>query len=315
VTGRRHRDLLPQLEDRLLITDGGLETTLIFHEGIDLPLFSAFVLLADDEGTATLRRYYERYLAIAREHGLGILLESATWRASPGWATRLGYSEAELADLNRKAIRLLAELRDEHADVRPAVISGCVGPEGDGYAPAATLTAEEAQRYHTPQIETFADTEASLVTAITMTYAEEAIGIARAARAAGLPVAISFTLETDGRLPSGETLAAAIARVDRETGSEPAYYMVNCAHPTHFAHVVAEPAPWLERVRGLRANASRRSHAELDEAEELDEGDPEELAAEYLDLARTLRRLVVLGGCCGTDHRHVDAIAAAWTAR
>ena len=315
MTGARHRDRLPQLEDWLLITDGGLETTLIFHEGIDLPLFAAFVLLADDEGTATLRRYYERYLAIARRHALGILLESATWRASPGWAARLGYAEAELAELNRKAIRLLADLRDEHADVEPAVISGCVGPEGDGYAPASTLTPEQAERYHTPQIEAFADAEADLVTAITMTYAEEAIGIARAAHAAGLPVAISFTLETDGRLPSGETLAAAIARVDGETGSAPAYYMINCAHPSHFAHVVAEQAPWLERVRGLRANASRLSHAELDEAEELDEGDPDELAAEYRNLARTLRRLAVLGGCCGTDHRHVEAIAAAWTRR
>jgi S-methylmethionine-dependent homocysteine/selenocysteine methylase len=231
-----HRTGLPQLEGDLFLTDGGIETTLIFHRGLELPAFAAFVLLKDAEGTDELRRYYAPYLELAREQGVGFVLESPTWRASPRWAAELGVGEQELDALNRKAIALMEELRAE-ADV-PVVISGCVGPQGDGYSPATKLTAAEAEDYHSTQIATFADTAADLVTAITMTYADEAIGVSRAARAAGLPVAISFTVETDGRLPSGQGLGAAIDEVDDATEGAPAYYMINCAHPTHFEAVL-----------------------------------------------------------------------------
>ena len=144
-----------------------------------------------------------------------------------------------------------------------------------------------------------------------MNYAEEASGIARAAREAGMPVALSFTVETDGRLPTGQPLNEAIAQVDSETGAYPAYYMINCAHPTHFDTVLAPESEWINRIGGLRANASRMSHAELDEAEELDAGDPVELGQEYADLKRHLPNLTVLGGCCGTDHRHIEQIGLA----
>jgi homocysteine S-methyltransferase len=194
----------------------------------------------------------------------------------------------------------------------PVVISGCIGPHDDGYDPAVQLDADAAQAYHATQIETFADTAADLVTALTMTYVEEAIGVARAAATAGIPAAISFTVETDGRLPSGQPLADAIGQVDAETGSAPAYFMVNCAHPTHFADVLAAEAGSTERIRGLRPNASRMSHAELDEATELDSGDPADLGARSAALRATLPRLNVVGGCCGTDDRHVDAMARAW---
>lgn len=309
-----HRERLPQLDGGLFLTDGGIETTLIFHHGLELPLFAAFDLLKDDEGTEQLRLYYAPYAITARERGLGLVLESPTWRASPGWAARLGYSPQELDALNRKAIALMDELRAEYQGNAPVVISGCIGPEGDGYAPDTMLTAEEAERYHAVQIGTFADTAADLVTAITMTYAEEATGVTRAAAAAGLPVVISFTLETDGRLPSGQTLGGAIAQVDDATGGAPAYYMINCAHPTHFERAVAGGEPWTRRIGGLRTNASTKSHAELDEAEELDEGDPADLAERHAALKELLPAVNVLGGCCGTDHRHVDAICAAWLA-
>jgi len=313
-TGARYRDALPQLTEPLFLTDGGLETTLIFHDGLDLPHFAAYDLLGRPGGADVLRSYLEHYLRIARDRGVGIVLETPTWRASPDWAERLGHSPEELASFNQRSVALLEQLRDEHEVAEtPIVISGCVGPRGDGYVVGETMTAAEAEAYHGVQISTLAATAADLVTAITMTYAEEAVGVACAARAAGLPVVISFTVETDGRLPSGQSLREAIEQVDAETAAAPAYFMVNCAHPTHFQHVVAADGVWKSRIRGLRANASKLSHAELDQAEELDEGNPAELAGEYVALRAQLPRLSVLGGCCGTDHRHVEAMSRAWT--
>jgi homocysteine S-methyltransferase len=301
--------MLPQLSgDRLYITDGGLETTLIFHLGLELPDFAAFDLLRDEAGSEALRRYYEPYLEVARDQGVGIVLDSATWRASRDWGERLGYSAEELAEANRRAVALIEELRAANPGV-PAVLNGVVGPRGDGYVVGETMTAEEAEAYHREQVGTFAATAAEMVSAITMTYVDEAVGVARAAQAAGMPAVISFTVETDGRLPSGQPLGEAVVQVDRETGSSPAYYMINCAHPTHFEGVLE--GEWLHRIGGIRANASRMSHEQLDAATELDEGDPNELARQYRALRERLPNAVVLGGCCGTDDRHVAAIAAA----
>jgi S-methylmethionine-dependent homocysteine/selenocysteine methylase len=308
------RGRLPQLDGGVFLTDGGIETTLIFHQGLELPDFAAFPLLETDEGTEELRRYYRPYGELAREHGVGLVLESPTWRANPDWAGRLGYSLERLDELNRKAIALLEELRTEYQGEQSILISGCVGPQGDGYAPDSMLTVEQAETYHAVQIGTFADTSADLVTAITMTYVEEAIGVARAAAAAEIPSVISFTVETDGRLPSGQALSEAIEQVDAETDGAPAYYMLNCAHPTHFERVLEPGSAWAERIGGLRTNASTKSHAELDEAEELDEGDPADLAERHAALKTRLPRVTVLGGCCGTDHRHVGAICSAWLA-
>jgi S-methylmethionine-dependent homocysteine/selenocysteine methylase len=304
-----YRDHLPQLDGGLFLTDGGIETVLIYHEGIDLPLFAAFDLLKDDAGTQTLRRYYEPYVKLARERGVGFVLESPTWRASSRWAGELGYDAQRLADLNRRAIALLEEVRAAACeDGAPIVISGCVGPHDDGYDPSELLSAEEAREYHAEQIVTFAGTTADMVTAITMTYVEEAIGIARVASQVALPAAISFTVGTDGSLPSGQDLGEAIEQVDAETDAAPAYFMINCAHPAHFEAVLQSGGGWRERIRGLRANASTKSHAELDEATELDEGDPADLGARYAGLRKLLPELTVVGGCCGTDHRHVAQI-------
>jgi S-methylmethionine-dependent homocysteine/selenocysteine methylase len=308
-----YRNALPQLEGRPFLTDGGLETDLIFHHGADLPEFAAFDLLKDEEGTALLRTYYEPYARLARDRGVGFVLETPTWRASKGWGARIGYSEDEVVEMNRRAVALMQEIRSAcETEESPFVISGCIGPEDDGYDPEHFLSADAAGAYHRDQIQTFADTPADLVTAITMTYPQEAIGIVREARAAGIPVAISFTLETDGRLPNGQDLEAAIAQVKDETGGGPDYFMLNCAHPTHFEDVLAGAGDWVKEIRGLRANASTRSHAELDEAEDLDDGDPQDLARRYRDLRSSLPRLTILGGCCGTDLRHVEAISDAW---
>jgi S-methylmethionine-dependent homocysteine/selenocysteine methylase len=307
-----YRNHLPQLDNDLFITDGGIETTLIFHEGLDLPLFAAFDLLKDEQGTDTLRRYFEPYAKLAVEHEAGFVLESPTWRASQGWASQLGYSESELDGLNRRAIALMADLREQYAsEATPIVISGCVGPQGDGYDPAEILSAEEAEEYHSAQISTFADTAADMVTAITMTYADEAIGVARAAIGAGMPVAIHFTVETDGRLPSGQALGEAIEEVVAATDDGVAYFGINCAHPSHFEATVDGANGWRERIRSIRANASEKSHAELDEATELDAGDPADLARRYRELRDDLPNLSVVGGCCGTDARHIAAICEA----
>ena len=311
----KYRNDLPQLAGELFLTDGGIETTLLFHDGFDLPSFAAFDLLKNDEGHQGLRNYYKPYVKIAKDNGLGLVLESATWRASPDWGKQLGYTAEALAEANRKSVALLEEIRNEHeSDASKFVISGCVGPRGDGYNPDALMSEDEAERYHAVQIGIFADTAADMITAITMTHAEEAIGVARAARAVGMPVVISFTVETDGRLPTGQSLEDAIAQVDAATDNAPAYYMINCAHTTHFDHALAAGEAWTARIRGLRANASRLSHAELDEAEELDEGNPEEFGTDHGKLRASFSQLNVFGGCCGTDHRHIEQVARTVTA-
>jgi homocysteine S-methyltransferase len=306
-----YRHALPQLDDAPFLADGGLETCLVFHDGIDLPCFAAFPLVFDEDGRERLRRYFRPYLETARERGIGFVLDTPTWRASPDWGARLGLSPERVDDANRASVDICVALRDAFAGPRtPIVVNGVVGPRGDGYRADARMSAAEAQAYHARQIDAFAATAADMVTAVTMTYPDEAVGIARAARAAGLPVAISFTVETDGRLPSGDTLREAVETVDRLTAAAPAYYMINCAHPTHFAEALDRDEPWLHRLRGVRVNASRKSHAELDAATELDSGDPADLARRIRGLRERLR-LSVLGGCCGTDHRHIAAICEA----
>jgi S-methylmethionine-dependent homocysteine/selenocysteine methylase len=305
----RQREL-PHVSGELFLTDGGMETTLLFLEGFELPYFAAFRMMRDASGREALRQYYERYVVIARAARRGFVLESPTWRANPDWGTKLGYSKDELAAANRSSIDLLKELRAAHETAEtPVVISGCVGPRGDGYDPGVLKTPQEAQAYHSQQIGVFAEAGVDIITSATMTNVNEAIGIARAARDASIPAAISFTVETDGRLPTGQSLKEAIESVDEATNAAPAFYMINCAHPTHFMHVLAPGSAWTQRIRGIRANASKRSHAELNDAPDLDSGDPLELASQYRDFVNAHPQTVLLGGCCGTDHRHLQAIA------
>lgn len=305
----QYRDSLPQLGDKMFIADGGLETCLIFLQDIDLPLFAAFPLMGTDQGIDQLRAYYEPYLDIARRNKAGIILDTPTWRASHGWGEQLGYSVLDMQFFNESSVDMLVDLREKHASAdTPIVVNGAIGPQDDGYNPSNLMSSAEAESYHCLQIETFARTQADMITAVTMAYVEEAIGIARAAKKASIPVAISFTVETDGRLPTGMTLRDAIQICESETDGAPAYYMINCAHPSHFDHVLEGDEDWKHRIFGVRANASCKSHAELDEATELDDGNPEEFGQDYVELRSKLKNLKVVGGCCGTDHRHIDEV-------
>ena len=298
---------LPQL-DRLFLTDAGLESDMIFNRGIDLPCFSSLMLLTSDEGRSALDLYFRDFIALARRSGTGLILETATWRASSDWAEKLGLTHDELDRLNREAVTSLLKLRDESSDVQ-IVVSGCIGPRGDGYDPGQIMSRDEAADYHSRQAAILADAGVDMISALTMTNVNEAIGIVRAAQANGLPVAISFTVETDGRLPTGDLLEDAIAAADEATNSYAAYFGVNCAHPTHFAATLTSGGAAIRRVKALRANASKCSHEELDAMTTLDDGNPAELGVEFRELLTKLPHLTVLGGCCGTDIRHITAIA------
>ena len=289
------------------VTDGGLETDLIFHHGVDLPDFAAFPLLDTSAGRELLTGYYADYAAIAGRVGAGLLLETPTWRASADWGLRLGYDAADLDRLNTDAITMLHGLRAQYGTaIDTVLVGGSVGPRGDGYSADHQLTPADAAEYHRPQLQAFAAAGADLATAYTLTHIGEAIGVVEAARSVGIAIAVSFTVETDGRLPSGDTLGAAIAAVDQ--AAHPDHFLINCAHPEHIRHALAEPGSWRERIAGIRVNASVRSHAELDSAEELDEGDIAALASSHRELTRALPAVTIVGGCCGTDARHVAAL-------
>lgn len=315
MTGKQSLKALLQTGSRFL-ADGGLETAMIFHEGLELPEFASFTLLDSLTGRNALRRYFHKYIAAAQVNGLGFVLDTATWRANPDWGRALGLDVADIRAVNQKAVSFAKQLRTVLANPGQSVlINGVVGPRGDGYNPDTFMTAEEAEAYHSLQIAALAEAGVDTVAGITLCYPQEAIGIARAAARHGVDCFVSFTVETDGRLISGHTLKEAIELTDAETDSYPLFFMINCAHPDHFIDALRNGESWINRIGGVRANASRMSHAELDNAEELDDGDPAELAAQYRELTAMLPNLSVLGGCCGTDHRHVAAIGHACSGR
>jgi len=295
---------------RFFLSDGGLETYMIFDKGYDLPCFSAAVLLDCAPGRRDLTEYYETYINIARRSGRGFIIDAPTWRAGTAWAGPLGQTVLEVMETNERAVAFVSKIRDEHEDDDvPILVNGLVGPAGDAYAPDTQLNAQDALLIHAPQIHALGRAGVDMISAMTLTHAGEAVGIVQAAKEIDIPVVIAFTLETDGCLPSGQSLGDAIAEVDAATDNGPIYYMINCAHPDHFRGILDTSQSWTLRIGGIRSNASRMSHAELDEAEVLDAGDPAELGQLSNDLLKILPNIRVMGGCCGTDHRHVGCIA------
>ncbi len=300
---------LPQMSGGFFLTDAGLETDLIFNHGHEIPAFAAHTLLSSPDGRQALDRYFQGFLELAKSHQAGFVLDIPTWRAQRHFASELGVSVSQLRDANDEAIAFGKSLKDQHQDsVSAIVLNGVIGPCGDAYDGTQSLDAADAQSYHREQIGWFAESDVEMITALTLTSADEAIGIVRAAATSDIPVVVSFTVETDGRLPTGLPLDEAIQQVDAATENYAAYYMINCAHPDHFSSALSDE-PWLRRIRGFRCNASRKSHAELDASETLDAGNPTELAQDYLKLKATLPWANVFGGCCGSDLRHVTEIA------
>lgn len=307
----KFRQALPQNNGTFFLTDAGLETDLIFNHGVEIREFAAHTLLSDSSGRSALVNYFREFLQLARDTDAGYILDCVTWKAHRHWASDLGATPQELREANEEAVGFVADLRDEFsANGRPIVLNAVIGPKGDAYTPEGTIGAEEAENYHAEQMRWLAATEVDMVTALTHTQSSEAIGIVKAAQGSGLPIVVSFTVETDGRLPTGESIGEAIAAVDLATNEGPSYYMINCAHPDHFAHVL-DDEPWLRRIKGIRCNASRKSHAELDECEHLDAGNPEELGNLYRLIMQRMPWINVVGGCCGSDVRHIKAIADA----
>jgi homocysteine S-methyltransferase len=302
----KYRACLPQLGNDIFACYTGMDTDLLFNRGVDLPGFASYPLLESEQGRAILREYYVQLLELGRAHGVGVILDSVTWVANRDRGAALGYSPEDLKRFNIDAIELIASVRDEEGDL-PTVLCGQVGPRGDGYAPTDRMSVEEAEDYHAEQIEVYAQTEADLVSAFTLCYAEEASGVVRAAARFDVPAGIAFTVETDGRLPTGMPLKEAVEQVDEASGGSAVYFLINCAHPDHFSDVL-NGGSWMQRLRGVVANASRCSHAELDQAEELDAGDPDELGFLVGGLRKTYPHFNILGGCCGSDMRHMKRI-------
>ncbi len=309
-----YRDALPQLSGDLFLMDAGLETDIIFNHGVDIPEFAAHTLLPDPKGREVLATYLRGFLELANTTGAGLILDSQTWKAHMQWAKDLGASEEDLRQANHNSVAFISGLRNEFsANEKPILLSGLIGPRGDAYAPEEAVAADEAERYHAKQIGWLSETDVDMVTALTFTQSDEAIGVVRAAKKAGLPIVVSFTVETDSKLPTGQPLGEAIWAVDDATDGAAAYFMVNCAHPDHFFHVLDDET-WTRRIRGIRCNASRKSHAELDQSEVLDDGDPVELGEQYRAIKERLSWLNVFGGCCGSDLRHVKQITKALAA-
>jgi len=305
-----YRKNLPQKSGELFLADAGVETDLIFNHGIDIREFAAHTLLPDAVGRKALADYFRGFLSLARDCNTGFILDTQTWKAHLHWADDLQATEYELRKANEDSVAFIAGIRREFSEnKKPVVLNGVVGPTSDAYAPEDRVGAKKAEAYHSRQLGWLAETEVDMVTGMTFPRTDEAVGFVRAAANVGLPAVISFTVETDGLLPTGRPLGDAISMVDDSTAGAAAYFMVNCAHPDHFFHIF-DDSDWTRRVKGMRCNASRLSHAELDECEVLDDGNPVEFGMHYQEILKKMPWLNVFGGCCGSDLRHVTQIAA-----
>ncbi|WP_135504117.1 homocysteine S-methyltransferase family protein [Roseovarius aestuariivivens] len=300
----------PRLENKFYLTEGGTETDVLYNYGFELPEFAMFPLLDDPEADKVIRDLYRRYFDVAEKHQTGMLVLGHDYRASPDWGAKLGYTPEGLAEMERRTIGFLEDLRREYEGrVSDVYIAGCVGPRGDAYGTGGGITESEAEDYHAVQLSTLKSTSADMAISLTLNNIPEAIGIVRAAAAIGIPIGISLTLTTEGRLRSGPSLREAIEEIDEKTNGAAAWFGTNCAHPLEFATALADDGPWLDRLRYIRPNAVQMDQIALCKLGHLEDGDPVELGRQMGDVARRFPRADILGGCCGTDERHLGEIA------
>ena len=303
-------DFPPRLHRKFYLTEGGTETEILYKWGFELPEFAMFPLLDNPEADAVIRNIYRRYFDVAEARDTGLLILGHDYRASPDWGKKLGYSPDALAKMQRRTIRFLADMRAEYKGrVTDAYIAGCIGPRGDAYGTGGDITAAQAEDYHSVQLTTLKDTDADMAIAMTFNNIPEAVGVIRAATALAIPVGISLTLTTDSRLRSGPTLREAVETIDERTDGGAAWFGTNCAHPLEFEPALADDGPWTDRLRYIRPNAVKMEQVALCKLGHLEDGDPVELGQQMGEVARRFPLADILGGCCGTDERHLDEIA------
>jgi homocysteine S-methyltransferase len=299
-----------QRDGVLYLSEGGQETEIMYKHGHDLPEFAMFPLLDDAKARADLDAMYARYLESAAASGFAALMGGLDYRASPDWAEKLGYSRETLREAQLRSIDFLREAAKPFAGQLPDIlIAGVIGPRGDAYKLNRTITAQEAEEYHSVQLGTLREANVDLVSAMTFNNIPEAVGLSRAAKRVGLPIILNFTLDSSSRLRSGPTVREAIEAVDAEAGdAHPECYGLNCSHPIEMAPAL-EPGGWFKRVRSLRPNAALMEKQALCKIGHLVDGDPPELGAQMGALAHRYPHLDIWGGCCGTWDTHLNHIA------
>lgn len=298
------------------LTDGGIETRLIYEFGIDLPDFASFLALFDDRGRAALREIYRGYLAVAAEFRMPMLVGAPTWRAHPECLRRFGFAKADdLRRVNAEAVAFLQDLRRETRTETLVHIAGVIGPRRDGYRAEDAPALDEARAYHEAQAQALAGLGVDLLYAPTFPSRDELAGVAQAMARTGLAYALAPVIDPKGRLLDGHSFAEAVRLVDESTDPKPLYFLAGCVHPSTFLAAAAEGGdrtmPRMPgRLAGIKANASPLPPEELDRLGHLDADAPAVLAQEIL-AARRRYGLRILGGCCGTNDRHIRALAEA----
>jgi len=304
-----HHSFPSQKEGRFYLTEGGTETELMYKHGFELPHFAMFPLLENPEATSRMKEMFRSYLEVAAKHKTYALMGGLDYRASPDWGKLLGYSPEGLAEANLQSIEFLREIAKEYTSEIPGIlIQGLIGPRGDAYQRNTTITENEAEDYHSVQLETLRKSNVDLALAITFNNIPESVGVARAAAKIGVPLAISLSLDSTSKLNSGPTLVEAITTIDKETDQSPEFYLINCSHPVEYEPAI-EPGDWISRVRGVRPNASKMEKLALCKIGHLEEGNPVELGQLCGDLAGRYPHMDIWGGCCGTWNNHLDEIA------
>ena len=303
-------DFPPRLDNKFYLTEGGSETEIMYKWGFELPEFEMYPLLDNPQADEIIRNMFRRYFEVAAQHDTGMLLNGHDYRASPDWGAKLGYSPEALRNMQHRVIDFLDGMRAEYADrVSDVYIAACIGPRGDAYGSGGEITADEAEDYHSVQLKNLDGTAADMAVAATFNNVPEAIGVIRAANGAGRPIGVSLTLTPEGRLRSGPGLGEAIETIDEATDGGAAWFGTNCSHPLEFEPALAEQGPWLDRLRYIRPNAARMDKIALCSLGHLEDGDPVELGGQMGEVARRLPRADIIGGCCGTDERHLSEIA------